>query len=140
MPLDADALKRTLDNATRALLDARGTHGHWEGELSSSALSTATAVFALSQVLEAQGESVDPAFASTAGKLIRQGLAWLALNQNLDGGWGDTTASVSNISTTCLCWAAFVADENWASGSYDFTLRAVEKWLIQQIGTLRSEE
>ncbi|QOV88492.1 prenyltransferase/squalene oxidase repeat-containing protein [Humisphaera borealis] len=136
MPVDPNALKTTLDNATRALLDARGPHGHWEGELSSSALSTATAVFALSQVLETQAERADPAFVSRAGKLIRQGLGWLALNQNSDGGWGDTTLSLSNISTTCLCWAAFVADENWAAGAYESTLRAVEKWLIRTVGTL----
>jgi len=136
MPVDPDLLKTTLDNATRTLLGVRGSHGHWEGELSSSALSTATAVFALSQVMEAQGAQVDPAFAALAGKLIRQGLGWLALNQNADGGWGDTTASFSNISTTCLCWAAFVADENWAAGAYDSTLRSVERWLIQKVGTL----
>ena len=136
MPVDPNALKTTLDNATRALLNARGSHGHWEGELSSSALSTATAVFAMSQALEAQAERADPAFAAQAGKLIRQGLGWLALNQNSDGGWGDTTLSFSNISTTCLCWAAFVADENWAAGAYDNTLRAVEKWLIKTVGTL----
>ncbi|HEX8916734.1 MAG TPA: prenyltransferase/squalene oxidase repeat-containing protein, partial [Humisphaera sp.] len=137
MPVDPAVLNAALANARRALLDARGPHGHWEGELSSSALSTATAVFALSQVLESQtGDKVDPAFAATAGRLIRQGLGWLALNQNADGGWGDTTASHSNISTTCLCWSAFVADENWAAGAYDATLRAAEGWLIKHVGTL----
>lgn len=136
MPVDPASLKETLDNATRALLAARGAHGHWEGELSSSALSTATAVFALSQVIESRGTAADPAFIALAGKLIRQGLGWLALNQNADGGWGDTTASFSNISTTCLCWAAFVADENWAAGAYDNTINACQKWLIRTVGTL----
>ena len=91
MPVDLDALNETLANATRALLDARGPPGHWEGELASSALSTATGVFALHQVLEARGNRTDPALAATAGRLIRQGLGWLALHQNADGGWGDTT-------------------------------------------------
>ena len=34
-------------------------------------------------------------------------LAWLAANQNADGGWGDTIRSVSNISTAMLARAAF---------------------------------
>ncbi|MDB5297237.1 MAG: shc 2, partial [Phycisphaerales bacterium] len=103
-----------------------------------------------SQVVEARGSgaggsadgpgvepaALDPAFAATVGRLVRRGLGWLALNQNADGGWGDTTKSFSNISTTCLCWAAFVADENWAAGAYDATLRAAERWLIETVGTL----
>lgn len=136
MAVDRDALLETLNNARAALLAERGSHGHWEGELSSSALSTATAVFAIHQAIEAMGDGVDPALARDSGRMIRQGLAWLALNQNADGGWGDTTLSFSNISTTCLCWAAFVADENWAAGAYDSTLRAAERWLIEKVGTL----
>ena len=41
-----------------------------------------------------------------ARTLIRCGLAWLVKTQNADGGWGDTVLSISNISTTALCWAA----------------------------------
>src|SRR3954465_7039370 len=136
MPLDRDALLETLNNARSALLAARGPHGHWEGELSSSALSTATAVFALFQVVESLGPAADPELVKRVGRLVRQGLGWLSLHQNADGGWGDTTTSFSNISTTCLCWAAFVADENWAAGAYDATLRAAERWLIEKVGTL----
>src|SRR5262249_37645970 len=39
--------------------------------------------------------------------LIAGGIAWLAAHQNPDGGWGDTIKSLSNISTTMLCRAAF---------------------------------
>src|SRR5436190_6285650 len=121
------AFDETLANARTRLLAARNSAGHWEGELSSSALSTATAVFALHQVVAAQaGDARDRELIARAGKLIREGLAWLALHQNADGGWGDTTRSFSNISTTALCWAAFVADENWAAGAYETTLRGVE--------------
>jgi len=80
-------------NATAALLARRSASGVWEGLLSSSALSTATAVIALSV------EDADSV-------LVSRGRAWLVATQNQDGGWGDTTASVSNISTTALCWAA----------------------------------
>lgn len=84
--------------ATQALLAELGPNGHWVGELSSSALSTATAITALA--------TVDPV--AHAG-LIQGGLKWLAANANADGGWGDTVRSRSNLSTTALVWAAFAA-------------------------------
>lgn len=88
--------------ATSALLAEIGPEGHWTGELSSSALSTATALIALSNLAAAQRLPED-------ARLISGGLTWLLTNQNADGGWGDTTRSRSNISTTALVWAAFAA-------------------------------
>lgn len=41
--------------------------------------------------------------------LIDRGLEWLKRHQNDDGGWGDTVKSVSNISTTMLAHATFIA-------------------------------
>jgi squalene-hopene/tetraprenyl-beta-curcumene cyclase len=41
-----------------------------------------------------------------ADDLVRRGVEWLTRTQNADGGWGDTTASATNLSTTALCWAA----------------------------------
>jgi squalene-hopene/tetraprenyl-beta-curcumene cyclase len=91
-----------LDNAIRAarshLLGLRTADGHWTGELSSSALSTATATFALAIVARETGDASHTA-------LIRGGLTWLIRHQNADGGWGDTTASASNFSATVLAWA-----------------------------------
>src|SRR5688572_28972442 len=87
-----DALDRTVDNLVARLLACRTQGGWWEGHLSSSALSTATAVSALSL---------------TTPDDVRPGLDWLASNQNADGGWGDTVMSRSNISTTLLCWCCF---------------------------------
>ena len=66
------------------------------GELSSSALSTAVSCLAL-------GTIDKKAYAEEQSE-ARQ---WLILNQNKDGGWGDTTDSPSNISTSFLVWAAF---------------------------------
>jgi squalene-hopene/tetraprenyl-beta-curcumene cyclase len=118
---EPNALEETLANARRALLNARNPAGHWEGELSSSALSTATAVFALS--LHPQTRE-DP--------LVSRGLNWLKTTQNPDGGWGDTVKSFSNISTTALCWAAFGA---WR-GDDDFrdTIARAEAWLTEHAG------
>src|SRR3982751_177388 len=140
MPFDRAAFDETLTNARTRLFAARNAAGHWEGELSSSALSTATAVFALHQVVAAcEGDERERELITRSAQLIREGLAWLALHQNADGGWGDTTRSFSNNSTTALCWAAFVADENWAAGAYDTTLRGVEQWLVGHAGSLAPE-
>ena len=51
----AGELEETLDRMTDTLLAGRNTAGHWEGELSSSALSTATAVIALTLQARAAG-------------------------------------------------------------------------------------
>lgn len=137
MPFDRAVLDETLANARLLLLAASNAAGHWEGELSSSALSTATAVFALHQYREAlSDDAAIRATDATTSRLIRAGLGWLALNQNADGGWGDTTASLSNVSTTMLCWGAFVADPNFAAGSYTSTIAAVERWLAARAGSL----
>jgi squalene-hopene/tetraprenyl-beta-curcumene cyclase len=99
--MDRDRLDRAYDLALKALLSERAPEGHWVGELSTSALSTATAVSALALV---QREREPP---GPHDRLIAEGLAWLAAHQNPDGGWGDTVKSISNISTTMLCRAAF---------------------------------
>src|SRR5215813_10324434 len=82
--------------ARDALLAERVPAGHWVGELSTSALSTATAVMALHLVNPFEHR-----------ELIDAGTRWLANHQNVDGGWGDTVKSFSNISTSMLCRAAF---------------------------------
>ncbi|HEY2573333.1 MAG TPA: prenyltransferase/squalene oxidase repeat-containing protein [Verrucomicrobiaceae bacterium] len=84
-----------IANTRAHLLSLRNAQGHWEGELSSSALSTATAVVALALVDDA-----------AHARLIANGARWLLENQIADGGWGDTTISKSNLSTTLLCWCA----------------------------------
>src|SRR5437870_1179185 len=88
-----------------ALLGARTAAGHWDGELSSSALSTATAVAALALHAREIGRQNPDALTRDA-LLIAGGIQWLLAHQNRDGGWGDTDRSVSNISTTALVWAA----------------------------------
>jgi squalene-hopene/tetraprenyl-beta-curcumene cyclase len=103
--LDSARLSSAYHTALSALLAERTPEGHWVGELSTSALSTATAVCALSLV-QRQREPPRP-----HDSLIANGLAWLAAHQNADGGWGDTVKSISNISTTMLCRAAFLIGE-----------------------------
>ena len=125
--LDRARLQRALAKARAALLAERGPHGHWEGELSSSALSTATAVTALELWQRHASPKVQLADAPRQAAICN-GLRWLAEHQNADGGWGDTTLSFSNISTTALCWAAFGAVPG-AEAKWSETVQRAESWL-----------
>jgi len=111
--IDSDRLLRAYQTARRDLLARRVKQGHWVGELSTSALSTATAVSALAMVRRHCGEG---SMREAAEQLIAGGLRRLAETQNGDGGWGDTDKSFSNIATTMLVRAAFrmsdAADDN----------------------------
>jgi squalene-hopene/tetraprenyl-beta-curcumene cyclase len=120
-------VERTYAQLVERLVGARSAGGYWEGELSSSALSTATAVVALSI---ARATPEDRA-------RIDRGLDWLVRHENADGGWGDTTIGRSNISTTALCWAA-LAD---ASGSAAAAaVERCEAWLSHAAGGLRPQQ
>jgi squalene-hopene/tetraprenyl-beta-curcumene cyclase len=114
-----DRLRAAYEQVKRELLAERTPDGHWVGELSSSALATATAVSALAEVRKVQ--SLKPkvqgqggsAVASTLDlgpgtldSLIARGVTYLASQQNPDGGFGDTDLSHSNIATTYLVVAA----------------------------------
>lgn len=112
--IDRDRLQSTCDQATQSLLDQYDhKSGHWFGRLSSSPLSTATAVVAMQTVLRRSEDDAptQPYETSRLRELIDGGLAYLEKHQNVDGGWGDTDQSLSNISTTMLCHAAFHATD-----------------------------
>lgn len=122
--MNADLRQRVRlawEAGSEALVKELGPSGYWTGELSSSALSTATAVTALTQVDRA---------AHADG--IRGGLHWLAAQANPDGGWGDTVRSRSNLSTTALVWAAFGAAE--AEAEFAPTLQRAFEYLGQVAG------
>ena len=116
-----DALDSAIAN-TQAHLDAlRRASGHWEGRLSSSALSTATAIVALALV-DRDKHAVH----------IAAGADWLCDHQNADGGWGDTTLSKSNLSTTLLCWSALHLVGRRASPAVE----SANGCIIAQVGSL----
>ena len=118
-----DALDSAIAN-TQAHLDAlRNASGHWEGRLSSSALSTATAIVALALV-DRDKHAVH----------IAAGAQWLCDHQNADGGWGDTTLSKSNLSTTLLCWSAL----GLVSGDTAAVARC-EVWITAAVGSLQPD-
>lgn len=97
-------LRLAYHAARRDLLAERVPAGHWVGELSGSALSTATAVSALSVVAQYTSE---PSRREACRQLSARGIDYLRRSQNEDGGWGDTDKSFSNIATTMLARAAF---------------------------------
>jgi squalene-hopene/tetraprenyl-beta-curcumene cyclase len=103
--LDPAALERTRANAVARLLAERDVAGHWRGELSSSALATATASLALRACARS-----GVARAADDERLADRALEWLAAHANADGGFGDTPASPTNLSTTALAWVALRAD------------------------------
>jgi squalene-hopene/tetraprenyl-beta-curcumene cyclase len=123
MPLDEAVFRETLGNARRHLLASRDSGGWWIGKLSSSALSTATALFTLHLLGRPEHR-----------RLIDGGLAWLARTQNPDGGWGDTVKSFSNVSTTALCWAALSAAKG--ADSYQDAASRAEGYLARAAGDL----
>ena len=88
------------------MLCERNEAGTWVGELSTSALATATATLALHLYVASghAGERVEE-----IERLVESGRDWLLDHQNEDGGWGDTALSFSNISTTMLAHATLAA-------------------------------
>ena len=119
-----------LESATRTAIDRllaeRVPAGHWVGELSTSALSTAVAAMALHQFHTATNRDRQGAGSRDAptrvaaaqdrlpdgrgsSALIEGAVAWLLAHPNADGGWGDTIGSKSNVSTTALCVATLTA-------------------------------
>ena len=115
-----DALDSAIASTRVHLESLRNAHGHWEGHLSSSALSTATAVVALSLVNRGQHAAC-----------IASGAKWLSDHQNDDGGWGDTTLSKSNLSTTLLCWSALHLVGTRSAAS--------DQWITAQVGSLEPQ-
>lgn len=125
MNIEPLSLRRNYLAARDALLAERTPAGHWVGELSTSALSTAVAAIAL-QLADAEKHRA----------MIDGGLLWLAANQNADGGWGDTTKSFSNISTSMLVRAAFALVDD---DSHRETVAKLEVYLNEKCGRTPAE-
>jgi squalene-hopene/tetraprenyl-beta-curcumene cyclase len=123
--ISSQRLASAYECARTALLAERTAEGWWIGELSASALSTATAVSAL-------------ALTGQHDHLVLDGLHWLSEHQNDDGGWGDTVKSFSNISTTMLCRAAFRL-----AGATDHlaqTVARAERFMAERWGRTAAEQ
>lgn len=138
--IDTDRLVAAYETARVDLLHERVPAGHWIGELSTSALSTATAVSALAIVLrEASTTGADSSqVIAMAGSperlagLVTGGVKYLVEHQNSDGGWGDTELSYSNIATTMLAVAALHLAG--VAGEHVAVIDRAEKYIASQGG------
>jgi len=119
--------KFLFQSLEQKILSLRNGKGMWTGRLSSSALSTALAVFALWKFDKEKYHSE-----------ITQGLSWLITNRNADGAWGDTTRSQSNLSTTLLTWATFSIVDG--DETFQEPIRDAEAWLKRRVGSISPEE
>ncbi|OFX40034.1 MAG: hypothetical protein A2X03_06855 [Bacteroidetes bacterium GWA2_40_15] len=115
--MERDALKSQMQVLTDRLKKEQNSEGFWSGMLSSSALSTATAIVAL----KINGDAADK-------ELIQSGFYWLCSNINDDGGYGDTPGSESNVSTSLLCYSAIFFCNSSDAGAKKF-LKSVENYL-----------
>ncbi len=130
----AGRLQLLLQRTRAELLKLRGDHGHWEGELSSSALSTATATIAIHGYIGLMAKNGSTRYSiDQLHSFIDAGIEWLVRNQNEDGGWGDTDRSKSNISTTCLVWAALAIRRNDRTRVSE---ERCEKWICHYVGSI----
>lgn len=94
------AIEEMMDVLRAKLIDNQSEGGMWQGELSSSAISTSVSVFALYLMDKEK-------YALT----IRQGVEWLQQNMHGDGSWGDSLESPSNLTATLLSYACLCATD-----------------------------
>lgn len=130
--VESRRLRTTYEQARQDLLDERVGGSHWEGCLSTSALSTATAISALALVDRGWGSKNQPGASAPHAGRIDAGIRWLVQHQNQDGGWGDTDRSYSNIATTMLAQAAFLLSET--AGTFPETVRRAESYIAERGG------
>ncbi|MBW8331373.1 MAG: hypothetical protein K0M40_05080 [Prolixibacteraceae bacterium] len=95
MNQNPEHIQHQIDELNVLLRQKRNAAGYWEGRLSSSALGVAVAITAL-HFYDAPANVPE----------ISSGLNWLETNINPDGGFGDSPGSISNVSTSLLCYAA----------------------------------
>ncbi len=122
--------KILLFNALRlgedALKKQRHADGLWRGRLSSSAVSTGVAAFALETAVLHKNR-----FAQEEKDLVDAAVKWLADHQNKDGGWGDTPDSPSNLSATLLARGALRCRKE--SSEANNALLCSSDWLTRNI-------
>ncbi len=117
----SQGLTQAIDLLTDRLVAERTANGLWEGELSSSAVSTAVASFALAKLSQQDYG------------LVTNSRRWLVRNINKDGGWGDTPDSASNLSATLLTRSALLLDQEPEDQIVNALVRS-EQWIIDHLG------
>ena len=93
-----EQIDEMIETLSEKLKLRRSDNGIWRGKLSSSAISTAVAVFALYMTDKEKYSS-----------LIKNGAKWLHQTMLPEGAWGDTIESPSNMTATLLSYTALHA-------------------------------
>lgn len=123
----SEDLQQRFQKYSTLLLGNRNSQGYWDGRLSSSALGVAVAIAAL-HFYDARANASE----------IAHGLDWLKDNINADNGFGDSPQSLSNVSTSLLCYAAVkvckVNDDN------KLLISNIESYLRSQNIDVNSEQ
>ncbi len=113
-----------LNELKKRIVELQSEDGLWYGQLSSSAVSTAVACFAL-QMNNSEEDR----------QIINDANRWLCEHINEDGGWGDTPDSPSNITATILAYANLSYAKS-DSAVVLSTLKQSKEWLESTIGTI----
>lgn len=113
-----DELRGYCQHWQQKLLACRGADGAWHSVLSSSAVSTATAVVALWRKAPERHRV-----------LIDRARTWLAQTQLVDGGWGDSPESPANVTATLLAYAALHNSPVQAT-----VVQGAARWLTAELG------
>jgi len=120
-------LEQEFEKYSNLLLQKRNAQGFWNGHLSSSALGVAVAITAL-HFYDSLGNATE----------ISKGLSWLKENVNADGGFGDSPLSMSNVSTSLLCYAAVKVCSNEVDN--DLLITQIGNYLRMQNIDVNSEQ
>ena len=96
--MNVEKIDAIISDLTERLKAQRTKGQMWRGELSSSAISTSVAAFALYKIdAERYKERID------------QAVEWLLSTMTEDGSWGDTPESPSNMTATLLSYTSLYA-------------------------------
>jgi squalene-hopene/tetraprenyl-beta-curcumene cyclase len=120
-----ESLQGAWGSVQQSLFKQKNARGHWTGELSTSALSTATAISALAQMVKSN--CLPEELIDQVPKVIAEGCQWLCQQQNEDGGFGDTNRSHSNIATSYLVLAAWKMGQGALSDASQ-----QDRWLVMR--------
>ena len=96
--MNEEKIQRMIGMLREKILAARSDEGNWRGQLSSSAISTSVALFALH--ISGKEENLP---------YVRNAAGWLKLTMKPDGTWGDSLESPSNMTATLLTYASLYA-------------------------------
>ena len=120
--MNREQLDELIRSAQGKLEEKRLADGSWRGSLSSSAISTAVATYALFLIDREKYETQ-----------VRRGAEWLLSTMKWDGSWGDSEESPSNMTATLLAYAALYGLEQDPPKARDYLKQRFGGFTSQKI-------